>query len=288
MKNIFFNADNRIRSAWWIPVFLSLLVLVLFPAILIAQYRSAGVPVYVQAMLVMLVSIICQLLRKEPIAAVTGKLNMRWLRQMAAGLMIGAALMLLPALILTVSGLVHWQITGFNFSTVLSGFAVFITVALVEELLFRGFIFQRLIESTGQWPAQLVIAGLFLLTHINNPGMTGSIKLLASINIFVASVLFGLAFIKTKSLAMPIGIHFMDNWVQGSILGFGVSGNDEVGILKPQMVQVPEWLTGGNFGLEASLFGLLVLLFITVLFYIWYPSKKPKNKSKKMLQSFLS
>ena len=73
---------------------------------------------------------------------------------------------------------------------------------------------------------------------------------------------------------MPIGIHFMANWVQGTLLGFGVSGNDEAGILKPQFSQANDWLTGGSFGLEASLPGLIILLAITVSFYIWYPFKK--------------
>ena len=107
--------------------------------------------------------------------------------------------------------------------------------------------------------------------------MVGSIKILASVNIFIASLLFGFAFIKTKSLAMPLGIHFMANWVQGTLLGFGVSGNDELGLLKPQFTMAPEWITGGTFGLEASLFGLVILILITGAFYIWYPSKELNN-----------
>lgn len=274
MKYILLNADNKIRSIWWVAIFFALLILFLFPTILIAQKQSNKVSMPLQAILIILVTIICQLLRKEPITVITGKFNFSWLGQLFTGLTLGTALMVLPAIILTVSGLVHWQLNKFSFSATLSGFSLFIAVAIVEELLFRGFIFQRLIESFGQWPAQLIIAGLFLLTHINNPGMTGNIKLLASANIFVASVLFGLAFIKTKSLAMPLGIHFMANWVQGTLLGFGVSGNDEVGIFKPAFGEAPEWLTGGAFGLEASLFGLVILLIITVSFYIWYPLKK--------------
>lgn len=274
MKNIFLNADNKVRSIWWVAIFFALLVLFLFPTILIAQQQSVEVSMPIQVALIMLVTIICQLLRKESITVITGKFNFRWLKQLLAGLTIGAALMVFPAIILTASGLVHWQVNEFSFSTIIAGFTVFIAVAIAEELLFRGFIFQRLIESFGQWPAQLIIAGMFLLTHINNPGMAGNIKLIASVNIFVASVLFSLAFIKTRSLAMPIGIHFMANWVQGTLLGFGVSGNDEAGILKPQFSQANDWLTGGTFGLEASLPGLIILLAITVSFYIWYPFKR--------------
>jgi membrane protease YdiL (CAAX protease family) len=70
-------------------------------------------------------------------------------------------------------------------------------VAVAEEFLFRGFVFQRLIKGTGVWIAQLLIAAYFLLTHTGNPGVTGEIKILASINIFIASIMFGLAYLKT-------------------------------------------------------------------------------------------
>ena len=144
-------------------------------------------------------------------------------------------------------------------------------VAVAEEFLFRGFVFQRLIYGFGKWPAQLIMAGYFLLIHMNNPGMTGSIKLFASINIFLASIMFGLAFIKTRSLAMPIGLHFMANWVQGTLLGFGVSGNEETSLLKPVFHNAPQWLTGGSFGLEASVPGLIFVIISIILLYKWKP-----------------
>jgi hypothetical protein len=117
------------------------------------------------------------------------------------------------------------------------------------------------------------MAGYFLLTHLNNPGMTGDIKVLASINIFIASLVFGLAFIRTKSLAMPLGLHFMANLMQGGVLGFGVSGTEQSGLLAPVFSKVPIWLTGGQFGLEASILGLVCVVLIFVLFQKWDISK---------------
>jgi membrane protease YdiL (CAAX protease family) len=146
---------------------------------------------------------------------------------------------------------------------------LFAGVAAAEELLFRGFVFQRLISGLGQWPAQLITAAFFLLTHLNNPGMTGTVKVIASINIFLASILFGLAFVRTGSLAMPLGLHWMANWVQGGILGFGVSGTEQLGLLKPVLGETPAWLTGGQFGLEASLPGLFCLVVILIVSYRW-------------------
>ncbi len=95
--------------------------------------------------------------------------------------------------------------------------------------------------------------------------MTGSVRILASTNIFLASILFGLAYIRTQSLALPLGMHFMANLVQGIVLGFAVSGTDQSGLLIPVFAEVPEWLTGGQFGLEASVFGLFFVVIAIVI-----------------------
>jgi hypothetical protein len=106
---------------------------------------------------------------------------------------------------------------------------------------------------------------------MGNPGMTGNIQLFASINIFIASIMFGLAYIKTNNLIMPIAFHFTANWVQGTLLGFGVSGNEQESLLKPVINNTSEWITGGSFGLEASVPGFISVIVATVLLYRWKP-----------------
>lgn len=62
--------------------------------------------------------------------------------------------------------------------------------------------------------------------------------------------MFGLAFIRTKNLALPIGIHFAANFVQGTILGFGVSGGEsQASLLRAKLSEVSNLLHGGAFGL---------------------------------------
>jgi uncharacterized protein len=231
--NPFLNSDRQLRSGWWVLIFFLILAALLVPIILLSQQEGSDVPIGLQAILIAAVSGICQLLRRRPLSELLGKINLEWFRDLGLGGLIGAALMLVPALILGIFGWVSWQWNPAGFLTLAPALLLFIEVAIAEELLFRGFIFQRLITGIGQWPAQLIVAGFFLLTHLNNPGMTGSAKTLASINIFLASLLFGLAFIRTRSLAMPLGIHFMANWIHGGLLGFGVSGTDQTGLLIP-------------------------------------------------------
>ena len=153
---------------------------------------------------------------------------------------------------------------------------LFAGVALAEEVLFRGVLFQRLGAGLGPWPAQVLVAGYFLLTHSHNPGMEGSVKVLAGLNIFLASLLFGVAQLRTRSLAMPVGLHLLANLVQGGLLGLGVSGTDNEGVLKPLFAQAPAWLTGGRFGLEASVPGLVCVVVALFLVYRWKPALPPQ------------
>jgi membrane protease YdiL (CAAX protease family) len=271
--NLFLNSERQLRNGWWILIFFLVLAGFLVPAIVTAQENNGGVSIGLQEVIVTLASLLCQFGRRKPLAELTGKFNTRWLQELCLGSLIGSALMLVPALILGMFGWVHWQWNPEGISTLSSSLLLFAGVAIAEELLFRGFVFQRLISGLGQWPAQLIIAAYFLLTHSNNPGMTGSVKVMAGINIFLASILFGLAFIQTKSLAMPLGLHFMANFVQGGILGFGVSGTEQSGLLIPTFGDAPIWLTGGQFGLEASLPGLICVVVTLLLLY----TRKQKN-----------
>lgn len=267
--NIFLNKQQELRSNWWVAVFFLVLATFTFPLILVSQQFNWEITIHQQAFIVVLTTFICQAMRKKPITELVGKLNLDLVKNSLLGLVAGAILMLVPTLVLTALGIVHWQQGTAGFDTLLRLTMVSFSVAVAEEFLFRGFIFQRLRKGMGLWPAQLLLAGYFLLTHMGNPGMTGNIQLLASINIFLASILFGFAYIKTNSLIMPIAIHFMANWVQGTLLGFGVSGNEQVSLLKPVFTSTSVWLTGGNVGLEASVPGLISVIVAIFLLYRW-------------------
>ena len=146
--------------------------------------------------------------------------------------------------------------------------------ALIEELMFRSFVFQCIIDGLGEWPAQLILGGLFLLTHADTMHVAGGQRFMASATIFLASVMFGLAFIRTRSLAMPLGLHIAANFVQGSVLGFGVSGNDQPSLAIPVFGSSPSWLTGSVFGLEASAPGLVSVIVSVIILLRWKPADR--------------
>jgi membrane protease YdiL (CAAX protease family) len=115
----------------------------------------------------------------------------------------------------------------------------------------------------------LLIAVLFALTHSDALAAQGAQGYLAGANIFVASLLFGWAYLRTQSLALPFGLHFAANATQAPLLGFGVSGGEELGILTLIDRGASDWLSGGSFGLEASIPGLVCVLALTLAIWRW-------------------
>ena len=267
VRRVLFSSESGPRGSWWVVIFLLLLAALLFPTILLSDHYGFEVTYWHQVLIIIMVTVFCQAFRGESIFELVGTLNNDWLRKLGVGLLLGSALMIVPALVLNLAGYVQWQVNSISAMDFMTSLSIMLSVVIAEELLFRGFIFQRLIESFGNWPAQLLMGALFLLTHLGNPGMSGAIKIFASINFFIASILFGIAYIKTRSLAMPFGIHFMANVMQGNILGFGVSGERENSLFIPILDNAPTWITGGTFGLEASIIGLGSLTILTTWLY---------------------
>lgn len=272
VKSIFYNAEGYLRSGWWIVVFFIIMASLTIPSKLYADKHGMELSIWAQAGLVFFASIICQSLLREKFTALFGAVK-PWPKYFLYGCALGSILMLLPTLILLISGHVSWH-GELNYSSLLPGLSIFAAVAVTEELVFRGFFFQRLISGVGLWPAQLLMAAYFTLNHWDNPGMTGTVKILASINIFLASILFGLAYIRTQSLAMPIALHLMLNFTQGTLLGFGVSGNQQSSLWAAEVSNDYPWWTGGLFGLEASLPGLIFIIIGCILLYRWKPTLK--------------
>ena len=211
----------------------------------------------------------------RPLASVGLRLDRRWACQWLAGTLAGAGLMGLMVLGGLLAGGFH---LAPNPEASLAGLAagawLYLGVACSEELLFRGYLFQRLESGLGAGPALGLLGLLFAALHWGNPGMAGLTRAWASLNIALAGILLGLCYLRTRSLALPIGLHLGWNWTQGSLLGFGVSGLHGGSFLTPVFHARPLWLTGGTFGLEASLPCALLCSLAIAWLFLWKPKEE--------------
>jgi len=80
--------------------------------------------------------------------------------------------------------------------------------AVFEEVAFRGYAFQRMVDAAGPIVAAAVFSGLFGALHLSNPSATP----LSTANTALAGVLFSLAYLKTRGLWLPIGLHWAWNF----------------------------------------------------------------------------
>ncbi|MGH6658255.1 MAG: lysostaphin resistance A-like protein [Sphingomicrobium sp.] len=175
-------------------------------------------------------------------------------RLTAIGLAIGFALFALVVGIAYLAG--AYRIDGYGgIDGLLVGFASFALLpGFREELLFRGIFFRWIEEFGGSWLALAVTSGLFGLAHLFNPNATWFSSFAIAVE---AGVLLGGAYMLTRSLWLPIGLHAAWNFTQGFIFGVPVSGLEANGLVVATLYG-PEWLSGGTFGLEASVIALVL------------------------------
>jgi membrane protease YdiL (CAAX protease family) len=282
MKQIIRDRHGSLRNGWWVLAFLALF--------LASQpvYRVVSRAMQQQGLdgpwlsplpvvFLMLVTYACLRLRGERLAAVGLRADRAWAREALQGAALGAGLILLVTGLIAATGGVRFTLDpARSVGALAMGAWVFAWVALLEELLFRGFVFQRLVDGIGAWPSLVAMALLFALGHWGNPGMDGMTLVWASIDTALGAILFGLAYLRTGQLALPIGMHFGWNWAQGALLGFDVSGLDQAGWLLPELLGKSQWLTGGAFGPEASIFAVIVDATAVVLMWRWKGSTQAR------------
>ncbi|WP_374531111.1 lysostaphin resistance A-like protein [Novosphingobium sp.] len=175
-------------------------------------------------------------------------------RELGQGLLLGAVLFSVSALLVAALG--GLEIQGLRgMGNFLSVAAMAVYTGVFEEAVFRGVLLRHIESLLGSWLAIAITALLFGAAHLTNPHAS----LFAAMAIAVeAGLLLGAAFLLTRRLWLAVGIHAAWNFTQGWVFSIPVSGNDSsLGLLITRNTG-PDWLSGGGFGLEASLVTLLV------------------------------
>ncbi len=194
-----------------------------------------------------------------------------WRRQFLAGCSVGFVLVAIAVVAVAIFGDLTFRLTLTTHSL---GRAVLVLLALLagslaEELMFRGYPFQRLVESIGSGGAILSFSALFGLVHLTNPGAS----FWGLLNTVVIGVVLSLAYLRTRALWLPWGLHFAWNATLGLVFGLPVSGIRLFNVVVRATATGPRWLTGGTYGLEASLPGAFVVL--VALLIVWRAPSRP-------------
>jgi membrane protease YdiL (CAAX protease family) len=273
--NLFFNKDEqRPRAGWRI-----IIQLILF--FFLSGFAALGFNMLVQSSLsiasaipqligvTLSITFAAYLLDRRPLTDYGLSMDRSWWEDFGAGTAIAA-------LALSVIFLIEWTtgwliITGYGWTPTsshsffwgfLSTLVAMLLVGFYEEWCFRGYQLLNLSEGL-QYPElgvrSAVIAAtvgssvLFGLVHAYNPNASG----IAVFNIILAGLILAFPYIITGKLGLSVGLHFSWNFVQGGIFGFAVSGTrlDASAIQIAQ--QGPVSWTGGSFGPEAGLMGII-------------------------------
>jgi uncharacterized protein len=196
--------------------------------------------------------------RREPVEAAWDSAPGGLLR----GLLIGVGLF--SAVIVNIAFLGDYHVTGWGSVAGAVGLFGFMAAAAVtEEVIFRGVIF-RIVEGwIGTWAALTLTALVFGLMHLVNKDATlwGAIAIaLSGGGILVSS------YAATRTLWLPIGLHFGWNFAQGGIFSTAVSGSGQSKGLLESVTSGPTLLTGGAFGPEASVYTVVAGVLVTAVF----------------------
>ena len=188
-----------------------------------------------------------------------------------SGFLLAVAILGIGTIILYFSGHLQWVDITFSGNDLFIALGLMLIIAFYEEIVFRGYILNNLMESFNKWVALIISAVLFAIFHIDNPSM-GIIPL---INIFLAGILLGMNYIYTKNLWFAILFHFGWNFFEGPLFGYKISGLSLPTLLQTEL-KGDLILTGGDFGFEGSIFDL-ALTGIAILLLYWIYEKKEKG-----------
>ena len=257
--------SGQLRAGWRIAIFVVLFVAILLvaqgivSAIFGAGSRWNGIVGPLGAALVA-----GWLMLRFVDGRLAGALGFPWgpsaVRESVVGFGIGGALISLVALLLLATASVYWVPDGGGWAGYLRMLAdsllFFGLAAALEEVLFRGYPFQALVQGIGPWPAIVLFSLLFGIAHARNPHVSG----LALLNIVLAGIWLGVAFLRTRSLWFATGAHAGWNWTMASLFDFPVSGLAMDTPLYDVRSAGVDWWTGGSFGPEGGLAATLAML----------------------------
>ena len=289
LRQIFINPVGRLRSGWRLLIFVVVYIVLLFllgtalrimyaAALLVAPRISLGP--YFQNFAFRLLLLTASLLAGYvctrwleglPWRALGLWLHAGWWRDLLVGSVIGIVSLALAVVIATAGRGLSFTFSGRAMllqvaQTLIFSGILFIIAALAEEALFRGYPLQTMTRAKLAWLAIFITSVPFAAVHLQNPNVAAGFTF---INTALAGVWLSVAYLRTRSLWFPLGVHWAWNWALGSLFGLPVSGINDLAphpLLRGTDLG-PVWLTGGSYGIEGGLACTITLVVSTI--FIW-------------------
>lgn len=269
-----FYTESGLRTVWKIVIFLA----VTAGTLTILVYLAMFLPLYVllkdTRLLIIINSfpifiavlfsswVILRFIERKKFSVLGFSFHGAFAGEIKQGLILGFGIISIVFLVSLLTNAVSVSWSGAGIPLLLINFIIYAFIFFIqcagEEALFRGYLFQILMEKINKVTAVIIMSVLFSIVHMLNP----EISIFALCNVFLFGVLLSVAYIKTRSLWFPTALHFSWNFSQSFIFSFPVSGIK----LNPTILTIRNngsaLISGGEFGPEASLLTSIVTLIV--------------------------
>jgi hypothetical protein len=274
LSNLFFDKEQRVRALWRILFFTAtyaLLIILLAGITFLIPGNSPNtdfrILLFVNGVLSTVSAVLAgwiagRLCEGLPFNALGINFNKSTFTSFSAGFLYGILAYIAAALIAVAFGNLEFTSdAGTRAGSILQSWAfaamLLSAPAAFEEVLFRGYILQTFVRNQRSVFGVIFSSVLFAAVHSFNP----NVSQIALANTFLAGVWFATAYLVTKNLWLPFGIHLAWNWTQIAVFGSEISGFSRLVPISlfNENDGGPDWLTGGNYGIEGGLACTIVI-----------------------------
>lgn len=303
MQKIFINDHGRLRSGWRLLIFVLafiasyLVIVTAFGAMYLLALAIIPEPRFSSSIFrvidrlsllaaALLVGYLCaRFLEDLPWKSLGLTLHKGWFRDLVFGFAIGFVSLAVAVGIALAGGGLQFSLGELALvplvRSMIGSATVFFVFALPEEALFRGYPLQTLTRAKLIGLAIFLTSVPFGLAHLTNPNVVPGVTL---INTVLAGFWFAAAYLRTRSLWLPLGLHWSWNWALGWFFGLPVSG---LNLFSHPLLKAtdlgPAWLTGGHYGIEGGIACTIALTLATI--FLWRTSWITATPELKQLTS---
>jgi membrane protease YdiL (CAAX protease family) len=284
MRNVFINEFGRLRSGWRLLIFgaafIALTLVIVTVLRVVVLFIGPAEPSNISKFVAELVfrggllaaalgaGYFCvRFLEGLPWRSLGLTLHPGWFRDLVIGFAIGFG-SLVVAVAIASRGL-NFSLGNTGWSSIIKSMigsgAILFVAALAEEAMFRGYGLQTLTRAKLAWLGVLLTSVPFGLVHLSNPNVVRGVTFA---NTALAGIWLAAAYLRTRSLWLPLGVHWAWNWALGWFFGLPISG---LQLVSNPLLQAqdngPKWLTGGSYGIEGGVACTIALILFTV--FLW-------------------